>query len=261
MIEAGITVRSAVVTIGGRMLLNDVELRLRPGELAAIVGRNGAGKSTLLRLLAGLIRPSHGEVVLDDRPLRAYSASDRARLLGFLAPSRLPVPAGFTVRQIVGLMRFAHHSWWRATGADDVRVAAAIAGLGLDAFAERRLETLSDGERQRVWMAGLLAQETAYVLLDEPTSHLDPPHAIESLQTVRSWASTGRGVAIVLHDLDAALAVADRLVLVDAGRIVLDEPVASVALDALGQRLGVRLAEVALDGRRRVITQDLWSVQ
>ncbi len=261
MIEPGITIRSASVVIGGRTLLSGVELQLRPGELVAIVGRNGAGKSTLLRLLAGLLRPSRGEVALDGRPLRAYSARERAQRLGFLAPSRLPVPAGFTVRQVVGLMRFGHHSWWRATGADDVTVAAAIAGLGLDAFVERRLETLSDGERQRVWLAGLLAQETAYVLLDEPTSHLDPPHAIESLQTVRSWATAGRGVAIVLHDLDAALAIADRLVLVDAGRIVLDEPVASVALDVLGHRLGVRLAEVALDGRRRVITQDLWGVQ
>ncbi len=257
MIGPGIAIHRAWVTVGDRALLADVTLQLRQRELIAIVGRNGAGKSTLLRLMAGFLEPSRGEVVLEGRPLRAIAAGERARRLGFLAPARLPSPAGYTVRQVVGWMRFAHHSWWRATGADDASVAYAIASLELTGLAERRLDTLSDGERQRVWLAGLVAQDTEFVLLDEPTSHLDPTHAIESLRTIRSWATAGRGVAIVLHDLDAALAVADRIVLVDGGRIAFDEPVARVPLDELGRRLGIRLAEITLDGRRRVLAQGL----
>lgn len=257
MSEPGIAIHRAWVSVGGRTLLADVELQLGRGELVAIVGRNGAGKSTLLRLMAGLLEPSRGDVTLEGRPLRSFTARDRARRLGFLAPARLPIPAGYTVRQVVGWMRFAHHDWWHATGTEDTTVATALASLELTGFAERRLDTLSDGERQRVWFAGLLAQETEFVLLDEPTSHLDLPHAIENLRTIRSWAIAGRGIAVVLHDLDAALAVADRVVVVEAGRIVLDEPAARVPLDELGRRLGIGLAEVTLYGRRRVLAQGL----
>ncbi len=253
MIDAGLSVRAASVTIGSKTLLADVELRLRPGEVLAIVGRNGAGKSTLLRLLAGLIAPSRGQVLLDGRPLAALTAVQRARRLGFVAPARLPVPVGFTVRQVVGWARFAHRSWWRSTGVADRLVEGAIEEMELSALAERRIDTLSDGERQRVWLAGLLAQETDYVLLDEPTSHLDASHALEGLRTLRGWATAGKAVAVVLHDLDAALGVADRVVLIEAGRIALDQPAAALAIKELGRRLGVRLIEVPLDGRRRVL--------
>lgn len=253
MIDPGLSLRAASVTVGPKTLLADVELRLRPGELLAIVGRNGAGKSTLLRLLAGLIAPSRGEVLLDGRPLSALTAVQRAGRLGFLAPARLPIPVGFTVHQVVGWARFAHRSWWRSTGVDDRLVGRAIEEMELSTMAERRIDTLSDGERQRVWLAGLLAQDTGYVLLDEPTSHLDASHALEGLRTLRGWATAGKAVAVVLHDLDAALGVADRVVLIEAGRIALDQAAAALAITELGRCLGVRLIEVPLDGRRRVL--------
>jgi len=253
MIEAGLSVRGAWVTVGAKALLADAQLRLRPAELLAVVGRNGAGKSTLLRLMAGLLPPSRGEVLLDGVPLRALTTGERARRLGFLAPARLPVPAGYLVRQVIGWARFAHRSWWRSTGVDDRVVDGAIDAMELTALADRRIETLSDGERQRVWLAGLLAQETGYVLLDEPTSHLDASHALESLRTLRGWATAGKGVAVVLHDLDAAFGIADRVALIEAGRIELDQPSGALAIDELGRRLGVRLVVVPIDGRRRVL--------
>jgi len=257
MTEAGLAVARAWVTVGHKTILADVALRLRPGELVAVVGRNGAGKSTLLRLLAGLIVPSRGAVFLDARALGALSARERAKRIGFLAPARVPVPVGYTVRQIIGWARFARHSWWRSTGVDDRLVDGAIEAMELGALAERPFDTLSDGERQRVWLAGLLAQEAEYVLLDEPTSHLDASHAVEGLRTLGGWARAGKAVAVVLHDLDAALAVADRVVLIEAGRVALDEPAESLATDELGRRLGVRLAEVLVDGRRRVVVDGL----
>jgi iron complex transport system ATP-binding protein len=119
------------------------------------------------------------------------------------------------------------------------------------------METLSDGERQRVWLAGLMAQDADYMLLDEPTSHLDVPHAAESLRTVRAWVAEGRGVVLVLHDLDAALAVADRIVVVDAGRVVLDAAVEDVSTTEFKRWFGVSFVEVVVDGRRRVLPRAL----
>ncbi len=252
---AGLVARGASVAVAGRRLVAGVDLALRPGELVAIVGRNGAGKSTLLRLLAGLHRPATGEVSLDGRPLADLAPGERARRLGFLAPAGLPVPAGFTVREVVGWARFARRDWWRSTGVDDPPVERALAALELTGLADRRLDSLSDGERARAWLAALVAQETDYVLLDEPTSHLDAAHATDGLATIRSWARAGRAVAVVLHDLDAALAVADRIVLVADGRIALDRAVERVPVDELGRWLGVGLAEVTLDGRRRVLAR------
>lgn len=251
----GLVARGASVAVDGRPLVDGVEFVLRPGELVGIVGRNGAGKSTLLRLLAGLRQPATGEVRLDGRLLMDLAPGERARRLGFLAPAGLPVPAGFTVREVVGWARFAHRDWWRSTGVDDPTVERALAGLELTRLADRSLDSLSDGERSRVWLAGLVAQETDYMLLDEPTSHLDAAHAAEGLRTIRSWARAGRAVAVVLHDLDAALAVADRIVLVAEGRIALDRPVGQVPIEELDRALGVRLVEVTVDGRRRVLAR------
>jgi ABC-type cobalamin/Fe3+-siderophores transport system ATPase subunit len=257
MSEAGLAVTGAWVEVGKKALLADVDLRLQPGELIAVVGRNGAGKTTLLRLLAGLVEPSGGTVVLGARELNALTAAERAKHIAFLAPARLPLPTGYTVRQIVGSARFARHSWWRSTGVNDRLVDSAIEAMELAELADRSLETLSDGERQRVWLAGLLAQEAEYVLLDEPTSHLDASHAVDGLRTLAGWARGGKCVVVVLHDLDAALAVADRVVLIEAGRVVLDEPATEVTTGELGWRLGVRLVEVVLDGRRRVLVDGL----
>lgn len=252
-LSSGLVARGASVVVGGRALIADVRLALRPGEFVAIVGRNGAGKSTLLRLLAGLHRPATGEILLDGRSLAALPATERARRLGFLAPAGLPVPPGFTVREVVGWARFARSSWWRSTGVDDRAVTRALEAMQVGALADRRLESLSDGERSRVWLAGLVAQETDYVLLDEPLGHLDAAHATDGLRILRSWTRAGRAVAAVLHDLDAALVAADRLVVVADGRIVIDRPTAEVPVEELGGWLGTTLSEVSLDGRRRVL--------
>ncbi len=252
-VPPGLVARGASARVGGRALIADVDLDIRPGEFVAIVGRNGAGKSTLLRLLAGLHRPAPGEILLDGRPLAGLPATERACRLGFLAPAGLPVPPGFTVQEVVGLARFARSSWWRSTGVDDRAVLRALEAMELADLAGRRLESLSDGERSRVWLAGLVAQETDYVLLDEPLSHLDAAHAADGLRTIRSWARAGRAVAAVLHDLDAALVAADRLVVVAGGRIVVDRSTAQVPVDELGRWLGVPLSEVSLDGCRRVL--------
>ncbi len=249
--------RDVTLRVAGRALLASVNLTVGSGELVAIVGRNGAGKSTLLRLLAGLLTPSEGRATLDGRPLESFSPRVRAALVGFLAPASLPVPTGFTVRDAVGFARFAAHDWWRSTAVDDPLVARAIADLGLGSVANRTLETLSDGERQRAWLAALHAQGAGLVLLDEPTSHLDVEHQRETLATLTAWTGAGRGVVVVLHDLDAALAVADRLVLVDAGRIVFDLPAPSVDLAALTRHLRVPLVEIDVRGQRRVLVDDL----
>ncbi|HEV8699189.1 MAG TPA: ABC transporter ATP-binding protein [Candidatus Limnocylindrales bacterium] len=241
---------------GDRDAVAAVSLAVRGGEFVALVGPNGAGKTSLLRVMAGLARPTHGRVLLDDRPLAALVPRERGRRIAFLAPARIAVPTGYRVDEVVGLARFAHRSWWQTTGRDDRAVERALRRFGLDRLRDRRLGTLSDGERQRVWLAALEAQDPEVLLLDEPTSHLDVAHVADTLRALRAWAIAGRAVVAVVHDLDAALAAADRIVVARDGRLVLDAPTAEVAPPAIGAAFDVTLAAAVVARRRRGLVVD-----
>ncbi len=134
------------------------------------------------------------------------------------------------VREAVALGRLPHRPWWRwtADARDEAIVEAALARVELSAFADRQIATLSSGERQRVWIATALAQRAPTLLLDEPTSHLDLAGAYATLDTLRGLADDGAAVAVVLHDLNLAVASADRVVLVGDGRLLADGTVAEV---------------------------------
>ncbi len=253
---AGVTIR-----IGEVEILTGVSLEVRAGEFVAIVGPNGAGKTTLLRVLAGLLRPARGAALLDGRPIGELTARERSRRIAFLAPARIAVPMAYPVRDVVALARFAHRSWWRTTGQDEPAVGAAVARFGLGAFAGRRIGGLSDGERQRVWLAALEAQGSDVLLLDEPTSHLDVAHVADTLGALRRWAEEGRAVVAVLHDLDAALAAADRIVVLAGGRLILDHQVDQLDLGMVGSIFGVALAPALVARRHRALVVDYETLQ
>lgn len=236
MLEAqGITVER-----GGRKLLDEVFASVQPGLVTAIVGPNGAGKSTLLKVLAGELKPTSGKVLLDGRSLATFSAAE-------LAARRVTVPQStalsfpFTVIEVVKLGAsvpgFDQDPVQSRRIADD-----ALADMALEAFRDRLYAGLSGGERQRVHIARALCQlnsvqrhreQTAVLLLDEPTSSLDLAHQSLVLGEVREQAGDGRAVAVVLHDLNLAAAWADDVVLMSKGRIAARGAPAAIFKDDL----------------------------
>jgi iron complex transport system ATP-binding protein len=196
---------------GPRTVLEGISLEFYAGLWTAVVGPNGSGKSTLLHTLAGLREPRGGVILLQGRRLAAWPRRERARRLAWLA--QMPGVTDLTASEVVALGRFAHGGWLAHRQAvDDAAMHRAMVATGSLSCGQRRLSTLSGGERQRVHLARVLAVEAPVLLLDEPTSHLDPPHQEDVARLLREQAY-GCGVCVVsaIHDLSLALA-ADRLI-------------------------------------------------
>jgi iron complex transport system ATP-binding protein len=226
------------VGYGDRPVLQSVDCRIEPGW-TAIVGPNGAGKSTLLRVLAGLQAPEAGEVRVAGLPLNTLSAAERGRRIAWMA-QQAEVTGELTVRETVALGRLPHLGLFGTPGAaDEAAVDRAMAEAECAGWPERRLTALSGGERQRVLLARALATEAPVLLLDEPTTHLDPPHQVALVRLARRLAhqpASGRCVVTVMHDLSLALA-ADHLLLLQDGRVSCagapDDPALRAALEAV----------------------------
>jgi iron complex transport system ATP-binding protein len=246
--------RSLVAGYGARGVLQGIDLALEPGRLVALVGPNGAGKSTLLRALAGLIRPTAGAVTLDGVDVARLSRPELASRIA-VVPQTFDTLFPFTVREIVALGRSARLGLFaRPTSTDAAAVRRAIDAQDLTALVDRRLDALSGGERQRVVLAMALAQEADVLLLDEPTAHLDPAHQIGIVRRVTELARSRGVVALaVLHDLNLA-ALADRVVVLDGGRIVGDGlPANALTSDLVGRVFGLGLAVAQVSGRTVVL--------
>jgi iron complex transport system ATP-binding protein len=188
--------------VPSRVLCRDVSLRIDAGDVWVIVGPNGAGKTTLLATLAGLRAPAAGTVQLDGRDLREWPARERARRIGLLPQDTVDAFPD-TVLEVVLAGRHPHIPRWRAESEGDVALAhAALAAVECGELAQRNVQTLSGGERRRVAIAMLLAQDPDLLLLDEPTNHLDVAHEVRMLALV---ARRARGAVVMsLHDLALA---------------------------------------------------------
>jgi iron complex transport system ATP-binding protein len=195
---------------GGSPVLQDISIQFPAGTVTAVVGPNGCGKSTLLKAAAGLLPAISGEVLV---PV------PRERHVAYLAQSqRTPE---MTAGRLVLHGRFPWLGWPRRYRPEDYAAAkAAMERLGVAEYAERPLVELSGGTRQRCWVAMALAQDASALLLDEPTSYLDIGHQLELMGLCRSLAAEGRAVAAVLHDLPLALGYADRVAVMDRGRLM-----------------------------------------
>ena len=197
-------------------ILKNVDLTLTPG-ITAVIGRKGAWKSTLLHTLLGRT-PYTGEILLDGTPLSAYSAKERARLLSLL-PQQLPAP-DLTVRACIALGFSPHVT--RLCAKEWTLVEEIEARLDLTHLDTRRVSTLSGGERQRVFLGLALAQNTPYLLLDEPTAHMDLCFHAAFRALLSDLRAEGKCVLAVLHDLNTALQWADRILLIEGGGIAFD---------------------------------------
>ncbi len=217
-----ITAKQITVRVGSATLIEDVALTLTPGEIVALVGANGAGKSTLLRVLAGDLSPTSGTVIVADRPLSAWRKRELAKIRAVL-PQASTLAFGFTAFEVVLMGRTPHISGGESR--EDHAIALDAMRLTHTAqLAERTYTTLSGGERQRVQLARVLAQiwqgdSPRYLLLDEPTNNLDLAHQHAILMIARQFAARGVGVLAILHDLNLAAQVADRMIVLKAGRV------------------------------------------
>ncbi len=224
--SGAIEVDRVSVTIDGTSILHEVSLHARPGMVLALVGPNGAGKSTLLNVIAGDQAVASGEVHVAGHPLASWSIKQLARERSVLL-QQTSVAFPFTVSQVVEMGRAP----WIGTpfeADDDSAVAEAIDLTDLTALTERHVPSLSGGERARAALARVLAQRTRILLLDEPTAALDIRHQEDVLRLARERADLGDTVVVVLHDLGLAAAFADRVCLLERGRVVAEGTPAEV---------------------------------
>ncbi|MDR1138027.1 MAG: ABC transporter ATP-binding protein [Synergistaceae bacterium] len=218
MKDKGIKISGLSLELNGRRILSDVSFDVAPGEFFCVIGRNGAGKSTLLKCVAGIIAGGYrGAIKIDGRLVSGLSARDRSRLVAYVPQSSLS-GIQYTVRDFLELSRYP----WRgvSSSADDLReIAEAMDMTGIAEFSERRMSSLSGGERQKVMIASAIAQRTDVILMDEPTTYLDYTHQMETMDMMsRVNKVRGVGMMIVTHDVNLATELSGTVVAMRAGR-------------------------------------------
>ncbi len=251
-----LSVRGVTIGIGGRTLCRNLDIDVHAGDIWAIVGPNGAGKTTLVATLAGLRSSVAGSIAYDGRPLDALTPRARALTRGYLPQDSVDFfPASVLDTVLVG--RHPHLARWRWESAADIESArAALAAFGLDTFAARDVRTLSGGERRRVALAALVAQDPALLLLDEPSSHLDLGQQIAALDVIAALAhERGKSIVMVLHDLHLAARYADHAIAMGNGNATCG-PVGDILTDdALSSLFAHRLTSVGT-GRSRAFVPE-----
>ncbi len=233
----------------GQSVLDDVTINLGEQGVTALIGPNGAGKSTLFGLVGRLIKADEGSVSVDGLDVTKAASSNLAQVLAVLRQDN-HIAARLTVHDLVEFGRFPH-SKGRLTTLDRDHIERALDYLELQPFRERFLDELSGGQRQRAFIAMVLAQDTKYVLLDEPLNNLDLRHMAEIMRLIRRMADElGKHIVIVLHDINFAANYADRIVAMRAGKIVADGTANEVMQsEVLAEVYGTSVDVREIDGR------------
>ena len=198
------------------VLTRNINASLNDGVLTCLLGPNGAGKSTLLKTLTAFLPPVKGEIYIGEKPLAQYSDSELAKVIGVVLTEKLTI-TNMTVDELVGMGRSPYTGFWGHMSDYDHRIVEdAIALVGIQGLRGRMVQTLSDGERQKVMIAKALAQETPIIFLDEPTAFLDYPSKVEIMQILQRLArEQSKTVFLSTHDLELALQIADKVWLID----------------------------------------------
>ena len=214
-----IELKNVFAGYGKKNVIENACFSISRGKLTCIIGRNGSGKSTLLKVVSGLLKPTDGQALVDGKNILDIERKEIAKLLSYLSQSR-NVPE-MSVGQMVLHGRFPHISYPCRYGEKDFEFADnAMTKMGLSEYKDIALSSLSGGMRQKAYIAMALAQNTDYILLDEPTTFLDVCSQIELMQVLRTLANENKGIVIVMHDLPLAFRFCDEIVLMDSGRIV-----------------------------------------
>lgn len=207
---------------GVKSVAEHISGAIRSGELTCLLGANGVGKSTLLRTLSAFQPKTSGQIVIEGRELDTYTDKELSRRIGVVLTEK-PDVRNMTVREMVSLGRSPYTGFWGTYSRDDLQIVdEAIAQVGIETLSCRLVQTLSDGERQKVMIAKALAQQTPVIYLDEPTAFLDYPSKVEVLQLLRRISRTaGKIIFLSTHDVELALQLADTIWLMSR-----EEPIA-----------------------------------
>lgn len=211
-----IELRGLCAGYAGEPILRDISMNFPTGKVVVLLGPNGCGKTTLLRTILGLVPKQSGQILLDGIPAQELSPRERAQKVAYLAQSR-SIP-NITARRMVLHGRFPYLSFPRRYRREDYEaVTQALRWADAEEVAERSMQELSGGQRQKVYLAMSLAQQTQTILMDEPTTYLDVKHQLEVMEIARRLAGEGRAVVLVLHDLCQAMRVADEVAVFSEG--------------------------------------------
>ena len=216
-----IKLNDITLAFGERRLIEHASAHFECGKMTALLGRNGTGKSTLLRAIAALGRLQSGTIEIGGRDLRELSSAELARMIAFVNTERISVEA-MTAYDMVAVGRSPYTGWsGKLRSGDHAVIERSIRIAGVEHLADRYIDTLSDGESQRVMIARALAQDTPAILLDEPTSYLDMPNRYELCTLLSRLAhDEGKCVLFSTHELDIALTLSDNIALVDTPQLL-----------------------------------------
>lgn len=208
----------------GIKIIKNISLTFEKDKITSIIGKNGCGKTTLLKTASKLIVPYSGDIVLNGESIFNMDSKETAKLISYL-PQNRDIP-NIKVYDLVMHGRFPYLGFPRIpTNEDKIKVQEAINILGIGKYKDKNIKELSGGERQKVYIAMVLAQDTEIVFLDEPTTYLDINHQLEILEIVIKLKNMGKTVVMVIHDLNSALTYSDKVCLMDKGEIIIyDEP-------------------------------------
>lgn len=239
---------------GKRRVGEGVSFGVNAGAIAGVLGPNGSGKTTLFRTILGLLPPQAGRITLDGHDITAWPARERARAIAWV-PQTHTTSFAFTVRELVLMGRTPHLSAFASPGkSDHDKVSQALDRVGIAHLEGRVASELSGGERQLVLLARAIAQESRVMIMDEPMAHLDLGNRVRVLHHVQRLAREGMAIIVSTHEPDHALAIADKALLFENGRLVMQGAPASVITgDTLSRLYGVPVAVVEADGARLVV--------
>ncbi|MEO9653913.1 Fe(3+) dicitrate ABC transporter ATP-binding protein FecE [Marinomonas sp.] len=203
-----------------KTIVKQITLDIPDGKIVALLGPNGCGKSTLLKAIARILTPQSGEVRWQGTNLHKLPSRQLATQLALL-PQTQPIPEGVKVKDLVAYGRSPYTGFWgRLNKKDHVIIQQAMQQVGVDILAEQYVSELSGGQRQRVWLAMTLAQDTPYLLLDEPTTYMDLNHQVELMKLLRQLNQKGKTIITVLHDINQAARYCDHLIVMRDGDVV-----------------------------------------
>ncbi|NLN42259.1 MAG: ATP-binding cassette domain-containing protein [Clostridiales bacterium] len=214
-----IEIRNVVKQYGDKRVLNDVSTIIDKGKITSFIGPNGAGKSTLLSIVSRLIPKNSGEVIIDGKTLENWPNNQLAKKLSILKQSN-HLSIKLKIRELVSFGRFPYSNGY-LTKEDEIYIDQALDYMQLKDIQDMYLDQLSGGQRQRAFIAMVLAQNTDYILLDEPLNNLDIKHSVEIMKMLRNLVDDlGKTIAIVIHDINFASCYSDHIVALKDGKIV-----------------------------------------
>jgi iron complex transport system ATP-binding protein len=228
-----LSLRNVAAGYGSARVVQDVSFDVVPGEILCLLGPNGSGKTTLFKTILGLLPLQGGEIRLDGRPISRWPRSEYARRVAYVPQLHVP-PFPYTVHEVVVMGRTARIGLWATPGATDWRAAAAtLERLGVWHLHARPYTEISGGERQQVLIARALTQEPAFLIMDEPTAHLDFGNQVRALEAIRRLAQDGVAVIFTTHAPDQALRCEARVTALQQGRIIAEGPARTTVTAAL----------------------------